>query len=74
MTWLIRQIKLVIMLIILTSCATTGDIIDGETLIMAIPKGCEKQYVEFYKCEFSKTILDKLFMKECKMEKCENNN
>lgn len=73
MIWLKRQIKLLIVLITLTSCATTGDIVDGETLIMAIPKGCERQYVNFYKCEFSKTMLDKFFMKECKMEKCENN-
>ncbi len=54
----------------LAGCSAFTKDYDGETLIMAIPEKCEKQWVDFYKCEMSKTFLEKLFMKNCPLEEC----
>jgi hypothetical protein len=63
--------KLLIMLIAMALSSCAGNIYDGESLIMAIPKGCERQYVNYYKCEMSKTLLDKIFFKKCLAEPCD---
>ncbi len=54
----------------LAGCSAFTKDYDGKTLIMAIPEKCEKQWVDFYKCEMSKTFLEKLFMKKCLLEEC----
>lgn len=37
---------------------------------MAIPEGCEKQFVEFYKCELSRSLWERLFLGPCIAEPC----
>ncbi len=66
-------IKIAIILtttLIFNGCA--ANTYDGKTLILAIPKDCEKQYVDYYKCEMTKTFFDRLLRKKCEAKPCDN--